>query len=146
MATVQIGCKLPHGLVLEIITPGQLLQPGPRNLEKRVTLKGANSLREDKRASQGEYPVAFTEVEEDLWNEWYEHNKNLEFVRKGFVFKAEAAEGRSAKASLAAQSKERTKERTGLEPLQQKDDPRLKIARGVSTDEEHLKAVTQAPT
>lgn len=146
MATVQIGCKLPHGLVLELITPGTLLQPGPRDMARRVTLKGANSLREDKRVSQGEFPVAFTEVEEELWDEWYSRNKDMEFIRKGFVFKADATEGRGAKASLAAQSKERTKERTGLEALATKDDPRLKIARGVTTDEEHLRAVQQAPT
>lgn len=145
MATVTIGCKLPHGLTLELIGEGKGFQPAPRS-GKRCVLKGANSLREDKRAAQGDFPVAYTEVDEELWDEWYRRNKEMEFITKGFVFKAETAAGRGAAKSLADQSKDRLGVKTGMEALAQKDDPRLKIARGVSTDEEHLRAVTQAPT
>ena len=146
MAKVTIGCKLPHGLILELISVGNLLQPGAVDHQHRCVLKGANSLREDKRAAQGQFPVAYTEVDEELWDEWYKRNKDLEPVRKGFVFKAENVEGRTAAQSLKAQAKDRLGERTGLEALAVEKDPRMKVAKGVTTDAEHLAAVTAAAT
>ena len=122
---VVIGCKLPHGLILELINKPpkdpkeQVLQPAPTG--RRVTLKGANSMRIDLRAAQGVHPYATTRIDKAFWDAWLAENKNLTFVTNGLVF--EAKDDASAK-SIA---KERKDERTGLEALNQdtKSDPRM---------------------
>ena len=142
---VMVGCKLPHGIILELLEPSsgtnsdgkvvQLLQPPPAG--QRITLKGANSLREDKRAAQGQFPYAVTPVPRTFWEEWFRRNKTLEFVVKGFVF-AERSE-----ADAKAKGREGASLLTGLEALATKDDPRVKqIGRiggaNVETDEDAL--------
>lgn len=117
---VMIGCKLPHGYTLEIIKVGNLLQPSPKG--KRYVLKGANSLRTDRRAAQGEFPYAVTPVPRDFWEAWLKHNENhtLEPVVKGFIFAARDAD------RARAEGKERQGEKTGLEAIDLEGDARTK--------------------
>ena len=89
MATV--GCKLPHGLVAE-------------HKGVTVTLNGLNSSR-----ILGGFGL--TDVDDAFAKAWFEAEKNTAIVKNGVVFLVE----NEAKAKGAAA--ERSKERTGLEPL-----------------------------
>jgi len=148
--TVSIGCKLPHGIVLELFEqdePGvtrHFSQP-PRSKGK-VILKGANSLRTNPRAHQGVHPYAITEVDASFWREWISNrdNSQREFIAKGLVFEA------PNRIDAQAMAKERRRERTGLEglnPTVQKD-PRMPKAANenaqVETDAEALKKLQVA--
>lgn len=137
--TVYIGCKLSQGLVMELAEPGFVLdkdgkpvitrQPAP--VGERVILKGSNSLRTDRRAAQGTHLYAITPVPRDFWNAWYAKYKDAEFVRKGFVFLAsDAAQPDTALRDAQAAAKERIGERTGMEAIALKDDPRIKALSG----------------
>jgi len=129
MPLVQIGCKLPHGLVLEHVTPGIGRNPAPAG--QRVILKGANSLRpKGVRASVGQLPYAVTAVDQGFWEKWLEANKDLSFVKNGQVFVAK--DESAAKAIM----REREKVETGLEALKQEGDPRVK---GAMPDPELMK-------
>jgi hypothetical protein len=112
MATVMIGCKLPAGLILEIIKPGELRKPLP--VGKRVILKGANSLRENKRASLLSYDYAITPVDKEFWDAWFALNKDLEFVKRNLVFVAPNMKDAEA---MRAERREDATLHTGLEPL-----------------------------
>ena len=132
---VMVACKLPTGLVLEIVQKSETLQPLPAG--QRYVLKGANSLRDDKRVSQASHPYAVTPVPRDFWEAWLKQNADLEFVRKGFVFAESSAE------RAAAKGLEMVGERTGLEALATEKDPRvIQIGRmggaNVETDPEAL--------
>lgn len=140
--TVRIGCKLPLGLIMELADPGVLvdkdgrvvqgLRPNPRG--QRVILKGANSLRTDRRAAQGIYPFAVTIVDKVFWEAWYARHKDEEYVRKGFVFLAadDASEAR-ANENAAAAVKDKGNLPTGMEPLALEKDPRMKPTRNPVT-------------
>lgn len=140
---VQVACKLPAGLWLELIASSPLLQPAPTG--RRYYIKGANRLREDKRAAQGEYDYAITAVPKDFWDEWYKRNESLEFVQKGFVFAAPSLD------HARGQGKEQAGELTGLEALAPEKDPRvLKIGKlgggtDVDGDPESLARAQSAP-
>lgn len=122
MATEQvlIGCKLPHGLIMEVVDPGMMtnaegrpiqgLHPKPHS-GKRVILKGANSLRTNPNAAQGVFPYAVTQVDKDLWDAWIARHKDEPMVKNGFVFVAKSEK------DAQAMGKERATERTGLEAL-----------------------------
>lgn len=122
MATekVLIGCKLPNGLIMEVVEPGMItnvegravqgLHPKPHS-GQRVILKGANSLRTNPNAAQGVFPYAVTEVDKDLWDAWLARHKNEPMVKNGFVFVAKSEK------DAQAMGKERANERTGLEAL-----------------------------
>lgn len=95
MTTVTVGCKLPNGLIIEVT-------------DKKVTLNGANS-------SELIGGHGLTEVDKDLWEAWYAVNKELTFVKNGFVF----ANGKEVDAK--AQAKDRSKNKTGFEGLDPAD-------------------------
>ena len=142
MATVMIGCKLPHGIILEILKPGEGLHPAPQADAKRVELKGANSLR--RRAdepSMGILPYAITPVDEAFWKEWLKANKDLAFVKNGMVF--EAKDVPTAKAMAQERT---TGVKTGLEALAHDgNDERLKShAQRVTGDPDALKRIAEA--
>lgn len=130
MATVQIGCKLPHGLVLEIITVDKTTMfPAPTG--PRVTLKGANSRRpEGSTIAQGEHPYAITEVDKGFWDKWIETNANLPYVKNGQVFVADSV------GKAAGIAKDQHTLPTGLEALKKESDPRTK---GVAADPDALR-------
>jgi len=95
--TVTIGCKLPHGIVIE----------HPADPAKAVTLNGLN-----KTVIIGA-TYATTEVDGDFWDAWKNANKGSPFLESGAVF-----EGKTA-ADLAAVARETAKQPTGFEPMAQ---------------------------
>lgn len=105
--TVVIGCKLPHGLIIEL----------PTDTTKKVTLNGRN-----KAVIVGaEY--ATTEVDSDFWDTWLALNAEFPAVKSGTIFVAKNA---TDAAAIATETAERE---TGFEPLRQ--DGKDKRARGV---------------
>lgn len=131
MANVHVGCKLPNGLIMELIPlpptdiKEQRLYPAPAG--KRVVLKGSNSLRRNVRASQPAHLFAVTAVDETFAREWFKRNADMEFVKQGLVFIA------NTEGAATGMAKERAEQKTGLEPLAQKDDPRLPKGRNPQT-------------
>lgn len=90
--TVTVGCKISNGLLLELNG-------------KKVHIKGANA--SDLVGGHG-----ITEgVDGDFMEAWLEKNKDLSFVKGGFLFLHEKA------ASVVAEAKEKAAEKTGMEPL-----------------------------
>lgn len=92
MPLLNVACKLPNGLVLELG-------------DKRVILKGSNSS-----LIIGGHGI--TEgVDADFFNAWLAAHQDLAFVQEGFLFAHEKAN------NTAAQAKERADVETGLEPM-----------------------------
>lgn len=104
MANVLIGCKLPHGLQLQLADKPDI-----------VVLNGQNQNGYSKDMYVPPVPYGETEVDADFWNAWKKENAGLDFVKNGLVF--EAPVGKPAE--LAAKAKDTDK--TGLEPLNQAD-------------------------
>ncbi len=96
--TVTVGCKLPSGLCAEVG-------------EQSIIFNGINS-------SMIEGGFGLTEgVDSVFWKTWLEQNKDMPFVKNGFVF------AHSQSSSLKAEIKEKAGEKTGLEPLNPKKKP-----------------------
>ena len=91
MASVTIGCKLPHGLFL---TSG----------DKSVTIAGANSSR-----IIGGYGL--TVVDKDFWDKWSAENHTLILLKNGMVFVQESA------SKAEGQAKEQAEIKSGFEPI-----------------------------
>jgi len=127
MASVWIGCKLPNGLMMEIVQPGNGLMPAPQG--KRVMLKGANSMRATVKDNPiiGKYAV--TEVDESFWDEWLKRHKDFLFIKNGAIFVEKSMKDAQAHAKADMKAK------TGLEPLNPEKDERVK---GVTPDKEKL--------
>lgn len=125
--TVFVGCKLPNGLIMELVEPvtGRVIA-APAPIGRRFTLKGANSCLIQTHmgpVSAGTHQYGVTEVPKDFAEEWFKRYKGMEIVKRGQVFLLEKQDARSVK----AETKERQDDpqtRTGLEPLAEKD-PRL---------------------
>lgn len=156
--TVYVGCKLPNGLVCEILedppadqmvaTAGSLASRfHPKPPKASFTLRGANSVRNDftlRSLSQPVYPFAVTAVPEALWDEWHARYKDADFIRAGLIFVVK----RERDASAAA--KEREPEKTGLEPLRPdvENEPRLNqkglpIEKRVEADADRLASLNR---
>jgi hypothetical protein len=124
---VLVGCKLPHGMILELLAPADkenFMQA--RNAGKQITLKGACSLyNQTEKKSRAAFDYAITAVDKSFWDEWYPKNKDREFMRNGLVFVTDGANAQSRAEGIA---KERHDVRTGLEPLAQENDARMKRA------------------
>lgn len=96
-AKVLVGCRLPHGLIIEHPTE-------PRH---QVELKGLNKSR-----IIGA-PYTTTEVDGEFWQAWKLFHAEHPAVKSGAIF--EAKDG----ASLEAAAKEVEKEKTGFEQMPQ---------------------------
>lgn len=90
--TVTVGCKLPHGIHLDIG-------------DKRVTLNGAHSA-----AIIGGHGIT-ENVDKDHFEAWMIMYKDHPAVKAGYIFAHDKAN------NTAAQAKERAKEKTGFEGL-----------------------------
>lgn len=155
---VMVGCKLPHGLIMEIPEPGTMegidavsgkvirvqgRKPAP--VGKRYILKGANSMRRNDKA-QGQFQYGITPIPRAFWERWLARYKDADFVTKGFVFAEDTM--RDAQAS----AKEKLGELTGMEAMQQEKDPRIKSrtrvpdAQEVETDQDALQRALAAST
>ena len=98
-STVTVGCKLPHGLVLELG-------------EKSVVLNGANSSN-----IIGGYGL--TEgVDAAFFDAWMEKHEAMPFVRNQLVF------AQATSANAKAEATEKANEKTGFEGMTQKDMPK----------------------
>ncbi len=109
-----VGCKLPHGLVMElpaqVVDKDNFMKPLPPG--KRVTLKGAASLYNQKtKKSPKSYDYAITPVPKEFAEEWFRRNKERAYIANGLVFLADKQDRADGIA------KERTGVLTGLEPL-----------------------------
>ena len=94
MATVLVGCKLPHGIVIEY-------------KGKSVTLDGLN-----KSSIIGADHMA-TSVDEGFWNGWLSENKEFAPVKSGAIFSA------GNEQNLKAKAKEAKDIKTGFEQTPQ---------------------------
>ena len=92
---IVIGCKLPHGLILD----------HPMDPSKTVELNGLN------RARIIGATHATTEVDADFWNEWKTFHADFPAVRSGSIFEAKSA------VDAAAMARELEREQTGFEPM-----------------------------
>jgi hypothetical protein len=152
---VWVGCKLSNGITLELFedTPPAQTVPGvisplmfkPPATKAKVTLKGANSVKNDltmRGLSQPIYPFGVTAVPKDFWDEWIAaaDNRNFPFIKGGLVFALDRER------DTVAEGRRRESERTGTEPLDQvcEKDPRMPSQRNlppekrVTADHEHL--------
>ena len=100
MSTVTVGCKLPHGLVLELANGSEIALNGTN-----VNAKGR-----DFYVPPAEYGE--TEVDAALFEQWLKDHKDAPYVKNGFVFAA------AKPADLKAKAKDGAK-KTGLEPMSQ---------------------------
>lgn len=141
MATVQVGCKIRQGFLMELIEPGlddkgkPGLHPAPIDPEKpRVFIKGCNSQRVAPINHKAETFV-ITEVEESLAREWFKRNAKLPFVKNGQVFIADKT------GDAKGMAKDRSDVETGFEALNPLGDARLKKeAPKAAADLEHMSA------
>lgn len=96
-ATVTIGCKLPHGVHLDLTEHGKP--------HRRYRIRGTN-------ASGIIGGFGLTEgVPRDFWIEWLEKHKALDFVKNGLIFAYEEA------ASARDRAKDSAEIQNGLEPI-----------------------------
>lgn len=103
--SVLVGCKLPHGIVLELGKPGE-------DKYSRVELAGQNTSR-----IPGGYGL--THVNKAFMAEWMKRKENasLAFVKRGYVFY------HGEQASVESYFETSAPVRTGLERL----DPKAKV-------------------
>lgn len=102
--TVTVGCKLPHGLILDLTEPGE---PA-----RRFTVKGTNSAR-----IIGGFGIT-PGVPRDFWNQWLERNAQLGFVKQKLIFamgKQSDAEAKAEELAALASGFERM-----MDPLRPK--------------------------
>lgn len=90
--TVTIGCKLPHGLHMDVG-------------DQRVTINGLNTTE-----IVGGHGLTFG-VPKALWEQWKRDHKDAEFVKRGLVF----AQGKTD--SAIAEAKEKKDNRSGFEGI-----------------------------
>lgn len=95
--TVLIGCKLPHGLILD----------HPLDVSKKVELAGLN------KAIIIGADCATTPVDGEFWETWKTVHKDHPAVKSGAIFEARTTE------EVKAKSKELKAEKTGFEPMPQ---------------------------
>jgi hypothetical protein len=105
MATVTVGCKLPHGLHLDLNG-------------KRVTLLGTNSS-----AVIGGHGIT-ENVDKEFFEKWMSLNKESAAVKAGLIFAHERA------GNAQAEAKEKKENKNGFEGL----DPK-KPAPGIKPDD-----------
>ncbi len=95
--TVIVGCKLPHGLILD----------HPLDQSKKVELNGLNSSRIIG-ATHG-----VTEVDGEFWEAWKTVHAEFPALKSGAIFEAKSL------ADIAAKAKELEGEKTGFEAMSQ---------------------------
>ena len=95
--TVLIGCKLPHGLILD----------HPLDVSKKVELAGLN------KAIIIGADCATTPVDGEFWETWKTVHKDHPAVKSGAIFEARTTE------EVKAKAKELKEEKTGFEAMPQ---------------------------
>lgn len=92
---VTVGCKLPNGVILELLN----IKDSPR-----VTIKGTNAA-----ALVGGHGIT-PNVDADFFEAWMKANKDLPFVKAGFIFAHDKPE------KTGDEARDRAKNKTGFEP------------------------------
>ena len=95
--TVLIGCKLPHGLILD----------HPLDVSKKVELAGLN------KAIIIGADCATTPVDGEFWETWKTVHKDHPALKSGAIFEARTTE------EVKAKAKELKEEKTGFEAMPQ---------------------------
>ena len=104
MANILIGCKLPHGLQLQVTERPEV-----------VVLNGQNQNAIDRDFYVPTTPFGETEIDNDFWQAWKKENAGLDMLKNGLIF--EAPVGKPAE--LKAKAKDAPK--SGLEPNNPKE-------------------------
>lgn len=127
METCIVGCKLPHGLIVDLNPTYD--DKGRIKTSDRLTLKGANSA-----IVMGGFGVT-QGVPREAFQAWVVEHKASPYVMNGSVFVV------TTEASARAQATEKRTERTGFEQI----DPAKKSAltAGLDMDPAALKALAQ---
>ena len=99
--TITIGCKLPHGLHLDVHTEGQA--------KKRVTVKGNNSS-----LVIGGYGIT-DGVPKEHWEAWLEQHKSHPAVTNSLIF------AHTQTNSVKARALEQAELKNGLEGMDPKN-------------------------
>jgi hypothetical protein len=111
---VIIGSKLPNGLILRHPLKDSIVE---------VEIKGLNSAPMGANGARVIIPYATTEVDKDFWEAWklvHDHeSRPFAPLASGAIFEAKTQEAASKIA------KERSKEKTGLEPMAKSGDDRM---------------------
>jgi hypothetical protein len=96
-AFITVGCKLPHGLHMDITKHGEL--------RKRVTLNGTNASR-----VIGGYGIT-ENVPKDFFDKWLADHKELPAVKNSLVF------AHTQSASVESKAKEQADVKNKFEPI-----------------------------
>jgi len=113
---ISVGCKLPHGMHLDITNAGEALQ--------RITLKGINSLSAGAiiRPATREGFAITENVPKEFFDEWMRTHSNHPAVKNNLIF------AHTQTASVRDMGEEFKEELHGFEPI----DPNQKV-HGVET-------------
>lgn len=99
MADLIIGCRLPHGIILE--------NPDPEAPKVEIEVKGLNS----SNIIGAEYMT--TPVDADFWALWSKFHKDSPLLKSGSLFAVKD------ESSAKSKAKELKDEKTGFEPMPQ---------------------------
>ena len=119
---VTVGCKLPHGLLIQLQKPETISRPvmggGMKDVVEYqrtgelVKIHGYAHRRDKAPAAVLASPnCALTQVDADFFNEWLSQNRDMPAVKNGFIF----ARGKQDDARSEARSLD--KHMNGLEPF-----------------------------
>lgn len=119
--TVVVGCKLPHGIVLQACTMVETDEPmrdGSRRVMKAHRLPETFTVAGNSYPEGGalrariEYGFALTYgVPRKLWEAWLKDNKDTPMVKNGLIF------AHGSDRSTTAEAREKEKVRSGFERL-----------------------------
>lgn len=99
--TVVIGCKLPNGFVMQVGEVARVI----KGFNSSVVIGGHG-------VTEG--------VPAELWGAWLKENKDRDLVKNGFVF------ARANSKDVKAEAKEKTREKSGTEPMKPPKNDELK--------------------
>jgi hypothetical protein len=131
-ATLTVACKMPHGILIaeerkvtkvEVVMGGGVRDVIEYQLTgKQFKINGYSVPTVDPAAPpmslRGSFALTHN-VPRDVWERWFESNKDNPIVKNGLIF---ASDGEH---SARDQAKDHAKEKNGLEPLDPKNLPRL---------------------
>lgn len=120
-ATVTVACKLPHGLLLEVVNPSVFDNIHPQNgvvarpPGERVRINGCARpvgvpLSEDAAQVVGGFALT-PGVPAAFWEAWLSQNKEVPFVKAGLIFAHDKA------GSVVSEAKEKKAARSGFEGM-----------------------------
>lgn len=129
-STVWVGCKLPRGLFLRLVSEVTIDRPtfggGVKPVKMYMPDPKAGTVRLKGYAIPfgmvPNYPIigdfGLTEVDRTWWETWKSQNKGFDMLEKGLIFE------HGEKASVEAYAEEHAKLLCGLEPMNPEGDPR----------------------